>query len=96
MLTISSSSFGREQKTPNPLPSGFGIGLPGLSAAFGASSREQKTANPLLSGFGGRMNGGASGEVSLDLAVFSDTWRGGCVKAARDGGGPERGAAPDH
>ena len=57
------------------------------------SGREQKSRNSLPSGFGDRMNGRASGQVPLDLAIFSDTWRGGCVKAARDGGGPERCAA---
>ena len=44
---------GREQKSQNPLPSGFAIGLSGPSAASESSGREQKSRNPLPSGFDG-------------------------------------------
>ena len=47
-----SSKSSREQKTANPLPSGFGIGLPGPSSTLGSSRREQKTRKTLPSGFG--------------------------------------------
>ena len=43
-------SSGREQKSPNPLPSGFAIGPSVPSSTLGSSGREQKTPNPLPSG----------------------------------------------
>jgi hypothetical protein len=62
----------REQKTPNPLPSGFPGCLPGPCSDGAPSSREQNTPNPLPSGFGERL-GGAGRARQLYIIPFPRT-----------------------